>query len=81
MGGSPIGLGGSTVESTQIPKYGRFNCLAWMASFSIPSANLLANSSEIPLHRLNPGPMLKLDLGPSSGCNSIALVIVSPVRC
>ncbi|RWV92517.1 hypothetical protein GW17_00045097, partial [Ensete ventricosum] len=50
-------------------------------SFSIPSANLLANLSEIPLHRLNPGPMLKLDLGQSSGCNSIALVIVSPVRC
>ncbi|RWV93193.1 hypothetical protein GW17_00044371 [Ensete ventricosum] len=48
------------------------------ASFLIPSANLLANSDEIPLHRPNPDPMLKLDLGPSSGYNSIAAIIVSP---
>ncbi|RWV87830.1 hypothetical protein BHE74_00049840 [Ensete ventricosum] len=45
------------------------------ASFPITLANLLANFGEIPLHCLNLGPMLKLDLGPSSSCNSIAPVI------
>ncbi|RRT48093.1 hypothetical protein B296_00007465 [Ensete ventricosum] len=47
------------------------------ARFVILSANLLANFNEIPLHRPNPGPMLKLNLGPSSCCNSIYPVIVN----
>ncbi|RRT34587.1 hypothetical protein B296_00046935 [Ensete ventricosum] len=51
------------------------------ASFPIPSVNLLKNFDEIPLHHPNLGPMLKLDLGPSSGCNSIAPVIVRPAGC
>ncbi|RWV80048.1 hypothetical protein GW17_00058732 [Ensete ventricosum] len=49
------------------------------ASFPIPLANLLANFGDIPLYRLNPGPMLKLDLGPSFGCNSIDPIIVNLV--
>ncbi|RRT67451.1 hypothetical protein B296_00010238 [Ensete ventricosum] len=40
--------------------------------------NLLANSGEIPLHHPNLGSILKLDPGPSSSCNFIALVIVRP---
>ncbi|RWV77291.1 hypothetical protein GW17_00061899 [Ensete ventricosum] len=48
------------------------------ASFSIPSANLLANFGEIPLHRPNPDSMHKLDLGPLSSCNSIAPIIQTP---
>ncbi|RWW37431.1 hypothetical protein BHE74_00057457, partial [Ensete ventricosum] len=39
--------------------------------------NLLADSDEISLHCPNPGPMLKFDPGPSSGCNFIAPVIES----
>ncbi|RWW53075.1 hypothetical protein BHE74_00040466 [Ensete ventricosum] len=47
----------------------------FLASFLIPSANLLANFGKIPLHHLNLCAMHKLDLGPSSGCNFIALII------
>ncbi|RZS08012.1 hypothetical protein BHM03_00038936 [Ensete ventricosum] len=50
------------------------------ASFPIPLANLLANFGDIPLYRLNSDPMLKLDLGPSFGCNSID-PIIGGLRC
>ncbi|RZS22657.1 hypothetical protein BHM03_00055463 [Ensete ventricosum] len=61
-----------SILATSLPVFFRRSPGVFPASFLIPSANLLANFSEIPLHHPNPGPILKLDLSPSSSCNSIA---------
>ncbi|RWV93974.1 hypothetical protein GW17_00043532 [Ensete ventricosum] len=71
----------SGILATSLPVFFWRSPDVFLASFTIPSADLLANFGEIPLHRPNLGPMLKLDLGPLSDCNSIAPVTVSPTRC
>ncbi|RRT43920.1 hypothetical protein B296_00029569 [Ensete ventricosum] len=39
MSSSPVGLGGLTVESAQIPRYGQFNRPAWAAQLLIATRN------------------------------------------
>ncbi|RZS02773.1 hypothetical protein BHM03_00032850 [Ensete ventricosum] len=40
MGGSLVGLGGLTIESAQIPRYGRFSRPTWMAQPLTVARNL-----------------------------------------
>ncbi|RWW05312.1 hypothetical protein BHE74_00016817 [Ensete ventricosum] len=75
---TPANSVASDILVVSLPVFFRRSLAVFPASFPIPSGNLLANFGEIPQHCPNPGPMLKLDLGPSSGCKSIAPVIVSP---
>ncbi|RWW83959.1 hypothetical protein BHE74_00007483 [Ensete ventricosum] len=66
------------ILAVSLPVFYRRSPGMFLVSFPILSMNLLENFDEIPLHRLNLGLMLKLNLGLSSGCNFIAHVIVSP---
>ncbi|RZS23796.1 hypothetical protein BHM03_00056777 [Ensete ventricosum] len=75
-----LGAGNSTAQSGHLVFFRRSPGV-FPVSFPIPSVNLLANFDKIPLYHLNPGPMPKLDLGPLSGFNFIAPIIVSSTRC
>ncbi|RWW03526.1 hypothetical protein GW17_00033311 [Ensete ventricosum] len=65
----------SGILAVSLPVFFRQSLSVFPTSFPIPSANLLANFGEIPLHRLNPTDA-QIDHGPSSGSNFIAPVIV-----